>query len=123
VPTGASTFLGDAGNTVPTAVGIKYGSSRNNAYLNLRPLADTASAPSTTTYTFAAPSPSTGESTIAAGTHSAADVSTVTMVVVLGEGPSTQQKVACPLPAGRERLSRTLPTIARIVHAPATNAR
>ncbi len=52
---GASTFLG-AG----TPPGAKYGSSRNQPYLVLRPRADTATAPSTTTYTFATPTPETG---------------------------------------------------------------
>ena len=54
-PSGASTFL-DA-NTPP---GAKYGSSRGSAYINLRPKADTPSGASTTTYTFANPTPDTG---------------------------------------------------------------
>lgn len=52
---GASTFLG-AG----TPPGAKYGSSRNQPYLVLRPRADTATTPSTTTYTFDNPTPETG---------------------------------------------------------------
>jgi LPXTG-motif cell wall-anchored protein len=60
LPSGASTFLGGATDSVPTAVGTKYGSSRNQPYLNLRPLADTPTAPSTTTYTFDSPTLSTG---------------------------------------------------------------
>lgn len=53
--TGASTWL-----SADTPVGAKYGSSRDQPYLNLRPKADTAAAPSTTTYTFASPTPSSG---------------------------------------------------------------
>ncbi|PRZ44058.1 LPXTG-motif cell wall-anchored protein [Antricoccus suffuscus] len=60
LPSGASTYLGGASSPVPTPVGLKYGSSRNNPYLNLRPKADTATAPSTTTYTFDSPTPNTG---------------------------------------------------------------
>lgn len=52
---GASTFLGTS-----TPPGAKYGSSRNQPYLVLRPRADTATAPSTTTYTFEHPTPETG---------------------------------------------------------------
>ena len=55
LPSGASTFLGPS--TPPGAV---YGSSRNQPYLNLRPKADNASSPSTTTYTFASPTPAAG---------------------------------------------------------------
>lgn len=52
---GASNWLsGD------TPVGQKYGSSRNQPYLNLRPLADTATSPSTTTYTFSRATPVSG---------------------------------------------------------------
>ena len=40
-----------------TPIGVKYGSSQNQPYLNLRPLADTATTPSTTTYTFDQPDP------------------------------------------------------------------
>jgi hypothetical protein len=60
LPSGASTFLGGATDSVPTDVGIKYGSSRNHAYITLRPKADNATSPSTTTYTFATPTPETG---------------------------------------------------------------
>lgn len=52
VISGASTWLSE-----DTPVGQKYGSSRNRPYLNLRPKADTSVAPSTTTYTFAKPTP------------------------------------------------------------------
>ncbi|KRF14359.1 hypothetical protein ASH02_08415 [Nocardioides sp. Soil796] len=55
LPSGASTFLGTA-----TPPGAKYGSSRNQAYVVLRPRADTATTPSTTTYTFEHPTPDTG---------------------------------------------------------------
>ena len=55
LPSGATTFLG-AG----TPPGLKYGSSSGSAYLLLRPKADTATTPSTTTYTFDAPTPDTG---------------------------------------------------------------
>jgi hypothetical protein len=55
VITGGSTWLSDG-----TPIGAKYGSSRNQPYLNLRPFADNASSPSTTTYTFDAPAPSSG---------------------------------------------------------------
>lgn len=43
-----------------TPVGAKYGSSQGRPYLNLRPKADSPSAPSTTTYSFAAPTPTSG---------------------------------------------------------------
>ena len=52
---GASVFLGPG-----TPPGAKYGTSSGNPYLVLRPRADNANAPSTTTYTFAAPTPDTG---------------------------------------------------------------
>ncbi|UYO97668.1 hypothetical protein OED01_02800 [Microbacterium sp. M28] len=52
VMTGASVWLSEG-----TPVGAKYGSSRNNPYLNLRPKADTATSPSTTTYSFDRPTP------------------------------------------------------------------
>lgn len=55
VISGASTWLAEG-----TPVGAKYGSSRDLPYLNLRPKADTASAPSTTTYSFATPTPASG---------------------------------------------------------------
>lgn len=55
IPSGASTFLGTG-----TPPGAKYGSSRNQPYLVLRPRADTPTAPSTTTYTFAQPTPEIG---------------------------------------------------------------
>lgn len=55
VVSGASVWLSEG-----TPVGEKYGSSRDRPYLNLRPKADTATAPSTTTYSFAAPTPALG---------------------------------------------------------------
>ena len=60
LPSGDSTFLGGSANAVPTDVGIKYGSSKGSGYLNLRPAADNAASPSTTTYTFDRPTPPTG---------------------------------------------------------------
>lgn len=60
VPSGATSFLGGPGDPVPTEVGTKYGSSRNSPYLLLRPKADKATTPSTTTYSFSAPTPGTG---------------------------------------------------------------
>jgi len=55
LPAGAGTFLGAS-----TPPGAKYGSSRDRSYLVLRPRADNAAAPSTTTYTFEDPTPDTG---------------------------------------------------------------
>lgn len=55
VISGASTWLSEG-----TPIGAKYGSSRDQPYLNLRPAADNATSPSTTTYSFAAPTPSSG---------------------------------------------------------------
>lgn len=55
VISGASTWLAEG-----TPVGAKYGSSKDQPYLNLRPKADTATAPSTTTYSFDAPTPASG---------------------------------------------------------------
>lgn len=55
VISGASTWLSEG-----TPIGAKYGSSRDQPYLNLRPKADNATSPSTTTYSFAAPTPSSG---------------------------------------------------------------
>lgn len=55
VITGASTWLSEG-----TPIGAKYGSSRDQPYLNLRPKADNATSPSTTTYSFAAPTPTSG---------------------------------------------------------------
>ena len=52
VPTGATNWFG--ANSPP---GLRYGSSRDQAYVNLRPRADNASSPSTTTYTFDRPTP------------------------------------------------------------------
>ncbi|MCR1782587.1 carboxypeptidase regulatory-like domain-containing protein [Nocardioides carbamazepini] len=55
LPSGASTFLGAS-----TAPGAKYGSSKDQPYVVLRPKADTATMPSTTTYSFENPTPETG---------------------------------------------------------------
>ena len=55
VITGASTWLSEG-----TSIGAKYGSSRDQPYLNLRPKADNATSPSTTTYSFATPTPVSG---------------------------------------------------------------
>lgn len=55
VISGASTWLSEG-----TPIGAKYGSSRDLPYLNLRPKADNAASPSTTTYSFDAPTPSSG---------------------------------------------------------------
>lgn len=43
-----------------TPVGAKYGTSLNEQYLNLRPRVDNATSPSTTTYSFASPTPASG---------------------------------------------------------------
>ncbi|GAA1231208.1 hypothetical protein JOF42_000515 [Microbacterium phyllosphaerae] len=43
-----------------TPVGAKYGTSLNEQYLNLRPKVDNATSPSTTTYSFASPTPASG---------------------------------------------------------------
>ncbi|WP_136054506.1 carboxypeptidase regulatory-like domain-containing protein [Microbacterium sp. K24] len=55
VISGASTWLSEG-----TPIGAKYGSSRDLPYLNLRPKADNAASPSMTTYSFDAPTPSSG---------------------------------------------------------------
>ena len=47
LPTGATNWFGE--NTPP---GLRYGSSRDQAYVNLRPRADNPTSPSTSTYTF-----------------------------------------------------------------------
>ncbi|WP_312168099.1 carboxypeptidase regulatory-like domain-containing protein [Microbacterium sp.] len=52
---GASTWLAEG-----TPVGAKYGSSRDQQYMNLRPRVDNATSPSTTTYSFASPTPTSG---------------------------------------------------------------
>jgi hypothetical protein len=46
--------------TGSTPPGAKYGTSSGSRYLILRPKADTATAPSRTTYTFATPTPDIG---------------------------------------------------------------
>lgn len=55
VITGTSTWLSEG-----TPIGAAYGSSEGLPYLNLRPRADTATTPSTTTYAFDTPTPSGG---------------------------------------------------------------
>ena len=55
VQTGASSWFSEA-----TPIGQVYGSSRNQPYLSLRPKADNAASPSTTTYTFEHPTPPAG---------------------------------------------------------------
>ncbi|RYB91717.1 carboxypeptidase regulatory-like domain-containing protein [Nocardioides oleivorans] len=55
IPAGTSAVLGPG-----TPPGAKYGTSSGSPYLLLRPKADTVTTPSTTTYTFAAPTPDTG---------------------------------------------------------------
>ena len=55
LPSGSSAFLGPG-----TPPGAKYGTSSGNPYLVLRARADTATTPSTTTYSFDAPTPDTG---------------------------------------------------------------
>ncbi|WP_411556941.1 carboxypeptidase regulatory-like domain-containing protein [Plantibacter sp. MPB07] len=52
---GTSTWL-----AASTPVGAKYGSSRDRPYLNLKPKANNAASPSTTTYSFATPTPPSG---------------------------------------------------------------
>ena len=53
--TGATNYL-----TAATPFGQVYGSSQNKGYVNLRPAADSATSPSTTTYTYASPTPPAG---------------------------------------------------------------
>lgn len=55
VISGASIWLSEG-----TPIGAKYGSSRDQRYMNLRPVADNAASPSTTTYTFDNPTPASG---------------------------------------------------------------
>lgn len=55
IASGATVYL-----DLTTPPGAAYGSSRNSPYLVLRPRADTATAPSTTTYTFDTPTPDAG---------------------------------------------------------------
>jgi hypothetical protein len=55
VQSGASSWL-----SATTPVGAAYGSSQGQPYLNLRPRADSPTAPSTTTYTFERPTPAGG---------------------------------------------------------------
>lgn len=55
VVSGASTYLNPS-----TPPGARYGLSRNQQYVNLRPAANNPRSPSTTTYTFGTPTPSSG---------------------------------------------------------------
>lgn len=55
IPSGSAAVLGPA-----TPPGQKYGTSAGSPYLLLRPRADVATAPSTTTYAFDHPTPDTG---------------------------------------------------------------
>ncbi|MDO9456988.1 carboxypeptidase-like regulatory domain-containing protein [Nocardioides sp.] len=55
LPSGATSFLGPG-----TPPGAAYGTSQGSPYLSLRPKADNATSPSTTTYTFDHPTPDTG---------------------------------------------------------------
>ncbi len=55
VVSGASTWLSEG-----TPVGAKYGTSRDQSYLNLRARVDSPTGPSTTTYAFENPTPSSG---------------------------------------------------------------
>lgn len=55
VISGASTWLSEG-----TPIGEKYGTSRDRPHLNLRPQADSATSPSTTAYSFTAPTPTSG---------------------------------------------------------------
>lgn len=55
VVSGASTWLSEG-----TPVGAKYGTSRDQPYLNLRARIDSPTGPSTTTYAFANPTPTSG---------------------------------------------------------------
>jgi hypothetical protein len=52
---GATAWVGEN-----TPLGLKYGSSRDHPYVSLRPKADNPTGGSTTTYTFAEPTPPTG---------------------------------------------------------------
>lgn len=55
VPTGASNWI-----PADAPFGGVYGSSQGMPYLNLRPAADNATSPSTTTYEFSSPTPVAG---------------------------------------------------------------
>ena len=55
IQTGTSTWTGPN-----TPLGMAYGSSQGQPYLNLRPRADNATSPSVTTYTFEHPTPPAG---------------------------------------------------------------
>lgn len=55
IASGASVFLGPG-----TPPGAEYGSSAGSPYIVVRPFADNATSPSTTTYTFENPTPDTG---------------------------------------------------------------
>ena len=55
IQSGATTWFGDN-----TPIGLKYGSSRNQPYLALRPRVDNPTGGSTTTFVFDSPTPPTG---------------------------------------------------------------
>ncbi|QPZ39167.1 carboxypeptidase-like regulatory domain-containing protein [Paramicrobacterium chengjingii] len=55
VPSGSSTWIPDS-----TTFGAEFGSSRDKPYISLRPAANRAGAPSTTTYSFDTPTPAEG---------------------------------------------------------------
>lgn len=84
VISGASTWLG-AG----TPVGEVYGSSRGQQYLNLRPNADNATAPSTTTYSFDYPTPANGWAFVLGDID--ADEVTINAVTADGEAAGADQ--------------------------------
>ena len=54
-PSGATAFL-----RAGTPFAAQYGASQGHGYLNLRPAANNAGAPSTTTYDFSSPTPASG---------------------------------------------------------------
>ena len=54
-PSGAAAFL-----RAGTPFAAQYGASQGHGYLNLRPAANNAGAPSTTTYDFSSPTPASG---------------------------------------------------------------
>ena len=84
VVSGASVWLAQG-----TPVGAKYGSSAGQPYVNLRPKSDTATAPSTTTYTFAEPTPTSGW-TFALGDIDA-DAVRITAIGTDGQGLTSMQ--------------------------------
>ncbi|MGN8048772.1 MSCRAMM family protein [Curtobacterium sp. 22159] len=87
VVSGASTWQGPS-----TGPGAAYGSSRGNTYLNQRPNADspTASAASTTTYTFDGPTPGNGSWSFVLGDIDA-DQATIAATLQGGAAASAAQ--------------------------------